>query len=316
MARNWKVCEPEATMTRIQHVLCPIDFSDASRHALDHAIAMARWYKARVTVLHAHEMPRVYAAPYVGPEALEPIVLTDVERRALLDHLDTYVDADRDAAGVEIETVLNEGLNVAGAVLQYASSNRVDLITIGTHGRSGFDRLVLGSVAEKVLRKSCCPVMTVPPRVEDAVPRQLSSIQRILCAIDFSKSSGRALEYAGSLAQESGARLTVLHVVDVPSGAADLSGLTEFRAALFRNAHGELSRATEACIPEGVAVDDLLLAGTSYKEILRVAADQDAGLIVMGVQGRGAIDMALFGSTTNHVVREATCPVLTLRARP
>ena len=303
-------------MIRIQHILCPIDFSDVSRHALDHALAMARWYKARVTVLHAHQIPMpAYPAPYIGPETLEPLVMTDVERRELEDHLEEYVAGDRASSGVDIGTVLDEAPNVASAILRYASSDRVDLITIGTHGRSGFDRLVLGSVAEKVLRKSCCPVMTVPPRVTDAVPRQLASLERIVCAVDFSTSSARALAYAAGLAEQSGARLTVLHVVEIPTGPAALTGLEEFRAALFHDARCQLTEAIAATVPKGMAVDELLLAGRSHREILCVAAEQDAALIVLGVQGRGAIDMAFFGSTTHHVVREATCPVLTLRAR-
>ena len=303
-------------MVRFQHILCPTDFSEVSRHALDHAIAVARWYKARITVLHAHQLSAPsFGAPYVGPEALEPMVLTDIERRELRDRLDDYVGPDRERAGVDIETVLDEAVSVPAAILRHASTNQVDLITIGTHGRSGFERLMLGSVAEKVLRKSCCPVMTVPPNAGNAVPCQLASIQRILCPVDFSGSAARALQYAGSLAQESGARLTALHVVDIPSGAADLSGLAEFRAALFHEARGELAHAIKAHVPEDVAVDELLLAGKSYREILRVASEQDAGLIVMGVQGRGAIDIAFFGSTANHVIREAVCPVMTLRAR-
>jgi nucleotide-binding universal stress UspA family protein len=304
-------------MIQLRHILSPIDFSDVSRHALDHAIALARWYKARVTVLHAHQIPMpAHGVPYVGPEALEPIVLTDIERRDLWDRLDEYVAADRATSGVEIATVLDEAVNVPAAILRQAGSMSIDLIMLGTHGRSGFERLVLGSVAEKVLRKSCCPVMTVPPHISGAVPRRLESMHRIVCAVDFSRSSARALEYAASLAHESGARLTVLHVLDVLSGAADLSGLAEFRAALFRDAHRELTEAIKAGVPHGVAVEELLLAGKSYREILRVAGEQDADLIVLGVQGRGAIDLAFFGSTANHVVREATCPVLTLRARP
>ena len=304
-------------MIRVRHILCPVDFSDMSRHALDHAVAFARWYKARVTVLHAHQiaMPNL-GMPYVGPTSLEPFVLTETDRRELLDRLDEYVAADRASSGVDIETVIDEAVSAPAAILQHASTDNADLIVIGTHGRSGFDRFVLGSVAEKVLRKSCCPVLTVPPHIPEAVPRRLDAMERIVCGIDFSASSLRALEYASSLAAQSGARVTVLHVLDVPPAGADLSGLAGFRAALFNDAHHRLDEAITIAVPQGVPTDSLLLAGKSYRELLRVAGEQDANLIVLGVQGHGIIDRAFFGSTADHVVREAACPVLTLRARP
>jgi nucleotide-binding universal stress UspA family protein len=317
MARNWKWSRAEASLTiRIRHILCPIDFSDASRHALDHAVALARWYDARLSVLHVHQLSMpVYGVSYVGPEGLQPIVLTDLERQQLLERLDTYVAADRAATDLEIETVLDETVNVPDAILACARSTPIDLIALGTHGRSGFQRLVLGSIAEKVLRKACCTVLTVPPHAPDVVPRNIVSIQRILCPVDFSCSSRRALEYAGSLAQEAHARLTVLHVLELPPALSEFpyGGLAAYRNSQFQKARKHLSEAVRASVPPACPVDELLLVGGVHREILRVAADQGADLIAMGIQGRGSVDRMFFGSTANHVVREATCPVLTLR---
>ena len=301
---------------RIHHILCPIDFSDESRRALDQAIALARWYDARLSVLHVYRLfTPVYGVSYMGLEGLQPIVLTDLERQQLFERLEAYVAADRAAAHVKIETLLDETMNVPDTILSRARSSSADLIALGTHGRSGFQRLVLGSVAEKVLRKASCPVLTVPPHVSGAVPRGIASIQRILCPIDFSRSSGRALEYAASLALQARARLTVLHVLELPPDLSEFpnAGITEYRSERFKQARMHLSEAVKASLPPTCPVDELLLAGRSYREILRVAAEQDADLIAIGVHGRGAADMLFFGSTTNHVVREATCPVLTLR---
>jgi nucleotide-binding universal stress UspA family protein len=301
---------------QVRHVLCPVDFSDVSRHALDHAVALARWYGAGLSVLHVHQLSMpVYGVSYIGPEALQPIVLTDLERRHLLERLDTYVAADRDAAKVEIETLLDEDVNVPDAILSRARSTGADVIALGTHGRSGFQRLVLGSIAEKVLRKACCPVLTVPPHAPDAVPRDVVSIQRILCPVDFSRSSRRALEYAASLAQEAHARLTVLHVLELPPDLSELpySGLAEYRNDQFQKARKHLSEAVKVSVPPACPVDELVLVGRVHREVLRVASEQGVDLIAMGIQGRGAVDLMFFGSTANHVVREATCPVLTLR---
>jgi nucleotide-binding universal stress UspA family protein len=301
---------------QIRHVLCAIDFSEISRHALDYAIVMARWYGARVSVLHVHQLsPPVYGAPYVGPEALEPIVLAEVERRELAHRLDAYVAEDRSTSGTAIDTLLDEALNVPAVILSRARSEAADLIVIGTHGRSGFQRLVLGSVAEKVLRQACCPVLTVPPRAPDAVPRSILSVERILCPVDFSGASNRALVFAGSLAEQTHAHLSVLHVLELPPDLSDppYSGIAEFRHDQFQRARRVLADTVKELVPPTCPVQQLLLVGRSYREILRVAAEQGADLIAIGVQGRSAADMMFFGSTTNHVVRTATCPVLTVR---
>jgi nucleotide-binding universal stress UspA family protein len=303
-------------MATVRRILCPIDFSDTSRRAFDYALALARWYRADVSVLHVHQLATPVYATSIGPEALQPIVLSDLERRQLLATLNEYVSADQVAAGVSIDTILDESIDVAGAILSHAVTVHADLIALGTHGRTGFRRLVLGSVAEKTLRQAKCPVLTVPAHTPDAVPRQLASIERILCPFDFSRSSTRALTYAASLAQEAQARLTVLHVVELP---ADLSeppnpALADYRKSRCDQARKLLREAVRASVPSTCPADELMLTGSAYREILRVAADRGTDLIVMGVQGRAAMDLLFFGSTTNHVVREAICPVLTLRA--
>jgi nucleotide-binding universal stress UspA family protein len=305
---------------RIRHILCPIDFSEGSRRALDHAVTLARWYHARLSVVHVHQLSMpVYAVSYMGPEGLQPILLTEPERQQLLSRLEAEVADDRVATGLPIETMLDEEANVPGAIVSRAETASVDLIVLGTHGRSGFERLILGAVTEKVLRKATCPVLTVPAQAPDAVPREAGAIRRILCPVDFSSSSEGALEYAAALGQETQARLTVLHVLErLPDLAeyADAVGLTEYRHARFEQARVHLSQVVKAKVHETCKTDELVLVGSAYAEILRVAHDQDAGLIAMGVRGRGATDLMFFGSTTNHVVRAAHCPVLTVRGKP
>jgi nucleotide-binding universal stress UspA family protein len=114
---------------------------------------------------------------------------------------------------VPLEIALGEGYP-AYAIAAKAAEAKSDLIVIGTHGRSGVERLMLGSVTEKVLRKAGCPVLTVPPKAGDPAPAAPATFKRIVCAIDFSDCSMRALEYAMSLAQESNSTLIVLHVIE------------------------------------------------------------------------------------------------------
>jgi nucleotide-binding universal stress UspA family protein len=306
-------------MIEIRRILCPIDFSDYSRHALDHAVAIARWYGATVTVLHVFSSAPV-AAYGTGPVIFEPIVLKPAERDQLLANTRAFIDAES-ARGITVEAVVRDG-NTAAEILDQATSMNADLLVIGTHGRSGFERLLLGSVAEKVLRKAPCPVLTVPRRAPDAVPAGPVIYKRILCPVDFSDSSFHALQYAMSLAQEADGHLTVLHVVshefdntaDIGSVGFDAGiGIRDFmrerEEALGRRLQEAIAGASEFC-----SVESAMTYGKPWREVLRIAAERESDLIVMGVQGRGAADLLFFGSTTQHVLREAACPVLTLRS--
>lgn len=303
-------------MIDIKRILCPADFSEFSRRALDYAVALARWYNSTITVLHvATPAPAAAVAPYVGPEALQPFALTDVDRERLRRELRIFVAAEG-APGVAIDTRVEEGIDVHEEILVQAQRLASDLIVLGTHGRSGFQRLFLGSVAEKVLRKAVCPVMTVPRAVPDAVPAGPGLFRRILCPVDFSKSSAAALDYALSIAQEADATLTVLHSVEV------LPDMTEppFVMGLNMPELMEASRErVRAMIPDTARtycrIEETVSVGKAWREILRIAGDDRTELIVIGVQGHGMLDTMMFGSTTQHVVRRATCPVLTLRPR-
>jgi len=193
---------------------------------------------------------------------------------------------------------------------------------MGTHGRSGFERFILGSVTEKVLRRATCPVLSVPPRTPDAAPLPQALFRRILCPIDFSGGSIHALNYAVSLAKEADAHLTVLNVLEIPTETLEYARghdrslphlMRDYVKAAEENARQRLEEAIPATELVYCTVDRLVVAGRPYREILRLAEADRSNLIVMGVRGRGARDLLTFGSTTQHVVREAACPVLTLR---
>ena len=305
-------------MIQIRNILCPIDFSEYSRRALDHAVAIARWYDSAITVLHVYSSTPI-AAYAPGSPVLESTALTPADIEQLTAHTRRFVDA-ADVGDIPVEVVIVEG-NIAAEILSRA--RQTGLLVIGTHGRSGFDRLVLGSVTEKMLRKAACPVLTVPRAAPGTAPGSTVLFKRILCPIDFSDVSTNALNYAMSVAQEADAHLTVLHVMTyemelTPNMSESLLAYSHLNKEEFRQACEDNSRELlKAAVPDTVraycTVETLLATGTPYREILRVAAEQRSDLIVMGAQGRGAVDLMFFGSTTQHVVRQATCPVLTLR---
>lgn len=299
-------------MVEIKRVLCPVDFSDFSRHALDHAVAVARWYGAAVTAVHV--IPPVASMIPSGDTGLyPPVVFTPDDLKQFQTELSGFVELS--AADVPIDAVVVEG-SITGEIVRMAEEMPADLIVMGTHGRSGFDRLMLGSVTEKMLRKAPCPLLTVPRRAPDAVPAPVM-FQRILCAVDFSPSSLRALAHAESLAKEADASLSVLHVLEpasvfepvVMGGPGGPPPDTDVRTAARNRLRQVVSK--DARIFSHVT--DVVTSGKAYREILREAAERRADLIVLGAHG-GRLGLAAFGSTTGHVVRDAACPVLTLRA--
>jgi nucleotide-binding universal stress UspA family protein len=296
-------------MVQIRSILCPLDLSETSVHAYDYATMLSRWYSASITAI---EMIWV-GLPTVRPAA-SPLVVPDNLLAEYAAELRQFV-TDHTPDGVHVDTVIREGPMVNG-ILDEARARSADLIVMGTHGRGGFDRFVLGSVAEKVLRKAPCPVLTVPPRVV-AAPAGAQAFTTIICPVDFSPSSLRAVSYALSLAQESGGRLILVHVFDWPVDRPMTPGLGPEMSAARRRSEEEARRELRAAVPDDARqwcdCQEFTAMGKPYEEILRLAADHKADLIVMGVHGRNAVDLALFGSTTNQIVRSATCPVLTCR---
>jgi nucleotide-binding universal stress UspA family protein len=298
-------------MTEFKHILCPVDFSDASRHALDQAIAIAGWYEAHVTGLHVIAPAFAFEPPMLFAERGNLNALgVDIDQ--VRTRLDDWM-APAIAARVPFETGICEG-RPAESVLAFARSLPADLIVMGTHGHSGFERLVLGSVTEKVLRDAPCPVLTAPPR---SVTTAQLPFRRILCPVDFSEPSLIALQTALSMAEEADARLIVLNVVDWPGHDSVLvtaSGDTELLGQVERQAAQRL----ESLITDESKVwsrpEAKVTIGKPYREILTAAENMAADLIVIGVHGRNALRLAVFGSTTNQVVRRALCPVLTIRA--
>jgi nucleotide-binding universal stress UspA family protein len=289
----------------IKRILCPTDLSEASAHAVDQAVVVAGYYKSRITALHV----------------LDPIISTNDGVALAQLRLETgafFESATK--AGIAVDVEVEVGLPVTH-ILDRASKLPADLIVMSTHGSSGFEHLVLGSVTEKVLRRTSCRVLTVPPRLR-ATSRL--PFKRLLCAVDFSDASLTAVKSALSLADEGGADLTLVHVLEwpweepPPPAIQDLPVEQGFALAEFRRYTEEsASKRLESLVP-GTAISSSrvttrLRSGKPYVQILSVAAEEQSDLIVIGVRGRNPLDLTLFGSTTNQIVRRATCPVLTLR---
>lgn len=282
-------------MIEIRNILVPTDFSDFSRTALDHAIVLSRWYGSRITALHVvHPVRSVRESVFLDPP--DPVLRPSEELRRFVEPAT--------AAGILVDPVEIEEIVVTG-ILERARTLKADLMVMGTHGRGGLDRLALGSVTEEILRKATCPLLTISRPAQDAPPRPL--FKRILCASDFSGSAAKALDFALSLAQEADARLILLHVLEW------LPNVKHARESLERDADQRLRESIPESARNWSQPEVKVTAGKAHQEILRIAQDEEAELVVQGVQGRNAVDRMLFGSTAHLVVREATCPVLSVQ---
>ena len=300
----------------LAHILCPVDLSEASAHAVEQAAAIAAWYHAKVTILHVHvPRPPLALDPYGVGEPPAP-GSAEIARMKAAAHAAAAPVID---AKLDVEVIVEVGEPTA-AILARAGRIETGMLVMGTHGASGVQHLVLGSVTEKVLRRARCPVLTVPPRMHGAATLPF---QRILCPIDFSDSSLSALEWAWSLAQESGATVTLLHVIEWPWDEPpappfeklpghEARQLLEFRKAAEASSRQHLQSLVPDNLRGRCASEPLVRHGKAHREVL-TAAEGHADLIVMGVHGRNVVDLAMFGSTTNQVVRGASCPVLTVR---
>jgi nucleotide-binding universal stress UspA family protein len=298
-------------MIEFKRILCPIDFSDASRHALDHAMAIAGWYESHLTALHVIAPGFTFEPPILFAERGNLKALA-VDKDQVRVRLDEWL-APATAARVPWDARVCEG-RPAESVLAVAQSLPADLIVMGSHGRGGFERFILGSVTERTLRNANCPVLTVPPR---AVTAAKLPFRRILCPVDFSEPSLVALHTALSMAEEADARLVVLHVIDWPEEESILA--TSIDSNVLDDVERQAAQRLDSFITDESRVwsrpESKVSVGKAYRSILAAAGDMAADLIVIGVHGRNAVGLTLFGSTTNQVVRRASCPVLTIRSK-
>ena len=296
----------------IERILCPTDFSSFSEHALERAAGVASWFGARLTLLHVVPPMMGVVPPESGvPFVVAPVDLLRVQEETAATNLERLAAPIR-ARELQVETRVLVG-DPSREIETAAEALPADLIVMGTHGRGGFERLVMGSVAEKMLRRAPCPVLIVG---NDVTPYGRPLFQRILCAVDLTEASAGTVDMAFSLAGENQAKVTMLHVVESLAGEGTaLLGIPEPEVASIRGTLAE--RATAGLwrmMPsDALHFRDRVEIGTAWRTILRVAQESASDLIVLGAHARGRFGRLFLGSTANQVVRHAHCPVLVTR---
>ena len=293
-------------MLEVKRILCPLDFSEFSVRAYRHALSLAEHYRAKLVAQHTVEVWRNPSASFAATALLYDEYCQTLRGNGseqLKEFVKNYTLNE-----VQPELIVDEGI-AADSILSCAQEQKSDLIVMGTHGLRGFDRLMLGSVTDRVMRRATCPVLAVrePPRDSVAADQPRHSphrLDRILACIDFSEDSEQALNYAFSAATEYDAELTLLHVLErVPSAAKMDETIAENTAQLDKLIPPERRKALK--------IKTAVCTGKPYQQIIQFAQEAQIDLVTMGVRGRGALDIAVFGSTTYRVMQLGPCPVLT-----
>lgn len=284
-------------------ILLLTDFSEPSELAIPFAIAIAREYESKVCALHvltpiqhSFESPQSAAATMEGLEERAQAGMQQV---------------DAELVGIPHETLLIRGESVWPSVDQVLSEYTIDLVILGTHGRTGAIKLLLGSVAEEIFRRASVPVLTIGPAVRKGVHNG-GKFRRVLFATDFTAEAQSAAPYAISMAQRNQARLLLLHVMRDP----DFKRRSKTPEDTVANAMHQLyelfpPQAELWCRPEAA-----VRFGNPADRILDAAMEVGADLIVLGVRdAAGHLSAAthLERTTAHKVVAHAPCPVLTIR---
>lgn len=282
-----------------ERILVPTDGGDVADAATATAVALGRRFDSTVHVVHVLSLGDL--PPGVDDEAATELETSGESAVAEL------AQAVEDA-GLAVETALVEaGSSVHEALATYAERHDVDLVVMGTHQRSGIDRLLLGSVAERTVAALPVPTMTVH---EETVFDE--SFPSILVPTDGSQCARLAFEHAVELARETGATLHLLHVVDITGVWGEVDTL-QFIDVLAESGETLLEQLREDATTAGVAaVETELVTGTPYREITDYADANDAGCIVMGTHGRTGLERVFLGSVTSRVIRLARAPVITI----
>lgn len=298
---------------KIEKVLFATDFSERSEAALPHALWYAREFGAELHMLHAVVL---HAADPANPDLDFPDLeeAYDEVRRWASGRMEAAAGR-IDEAGVAVKRVEERGIAAAPAILDYARNEEVDLIVLATHGRRGVRRMLLGSVAEEVVRLAARPVLTVRP---DRTEEHGEPPRSVLVPVDFSEHSHRALLYGEALAARTGAELDVLHVLPEMSFPdpyfAEAAQIRAMAKAAQERVPEALDRNVREVLGEGVDVHTHLEVGTPAATIVRVAEEEAIDQVVLSSHGRTGLERMLLGSVAEGVVRRAPCPVLTVKA--
>ena len=293
---------------KFQNILVPIDFSEFSSNVLNYAIGLAEKFHSKLILLHAVVL--------FEDDVNEEQRLQEYEEwvRKREKNINAHMKKNElrvNQKGISVDSVILRSISAADAILEYLNDHSCDLIIMGTHGRTGLKHIFLGSVAEKIVRLSPIPVLSVHRSVQDF------RIENIIAPIDFSIYSKNAADYAISIAENFKAQVNFIHVIEkeihpsfYASGVESIFQIdTGLQDRVIQNMQGFLEEQLNSDIKPRFMVKE----GRAHREIVEYAKEEKADLIVISTHGLTGLEYLLLGSTTEKVVRWASCPVLTLK---
>ncbi len=300
-------------MLRLERILIARDDSPCSDLALNEALWLAQQTGAE---LHVLRVDVLLGEPMRKIDDPASEIAKIRERLARVIEARSPRDKAFDPQSVRIFHRTVRGLAPAPAIIDYAAEHDMDLIVMGTHGRRGVRRLLIGSVAEEVVRRAPCPVFTVRETKDEE--ESVKRLKSILVPIDFSEHSKDALRYAGAFAELYGAELQLLHVFDEFSGPGflmdEVLATHDVRLAIEERSIEDMKRLAREVVGSTDRLRVQTIIGHPAPKILETASTNDVDLIVMSTHGLTGLEHLVMGSVAEKVVRQAPCPVLTIKA--
>ncbi len=294
---------------QFKHILCATDLSDFSNSAIFYGAAVAREFGARLHLCHVVDFPSVSVR---GAEYVFPLD----QQENLMERAGEKLNKLMSGQSVEWEPVVIAG-SPADTISNLVKQRNIDLAITATHGRVGLKRFLLGSVTERLIRSISRPILIVRPPERELNAEEIRSLRfkRILVGCDFSSDSDNALNYAFSLAQEFEAAIHLVHVIE-PFTYRDMLLPDTVVDVVKEDLQTRLIEKLTSLIPDEARhwceIKTLCLGGEPFEELVRYAQMNEIDLITLGVRGRGLVESLLLGSTTDRVIRRATCPVLSV----
>ncbi len=284
-------------------VLIPTDGSEHAARAAEHGVLLARAFGATVHVVAV-----------VDTRTAKEVAGDDVRLRERLEReaREAVDDVVAMAPRVGLETAVLSG-EPSTAILDYADREGADLLAMGTHGRTGINRYIAGSVTERVLRRSTAPVLTVRPVV--GAPDE--EYEEVLVPTDGSDQAAAAVAHGVAVAERFDARVHAVTVLEAGGGvlAPSFTTPTEVMEQLESTGTAAVNTVADRARAAGLTAVTAVREGLAVRELLAYAEEKGIDLIAMGTAGRTGIDRYLLGSTTERVVRHAEVPVLAVNAR-
>ena len=295
---------------QFKNILCATDFSDFSNRTVNYGIALANEFESKLFVCHVIDLSSV--AIY-GEFQLDPVGLQDRIMNDANEQLQELIGGQQ----IDWEPLISVG-HAADEISRIVEEQNMDLVISATRGRSGLKRLILGSVTERLMRTLSCPLLVVhsPDKAFVASEDQEVNIKRILIGCDFSPDSDVAFEHGLSLAQEFESELHLAHVVETSIYQQLHKTESPVEEELQQEIQTRLIKKMQDMVPEEARnwckPQTSLLGGHPYEELVKYAEKNKIDMIVLGTRGHGLVKSLLIGSTTDRVVRNAPCPVLSV----